>query len=249
VFCERVTSRDEPCSGLTALKECDEGTFMARILVIDDEPELARFVRRALENEGHQVAVSTGGAEGLSRALADRPDLVVLDLRMPGVNGQAVLGGVLAQDAEQKVLVLSAAADVETRVECLERGAVDFLAKPFSVRELVARVRARLPGSSPHSGGGDIVSVGGMTLDLRRRQVGMNGRTCELSHREFLLLLCLMRRAGVPCSRAELLSEVWGYDFDPGTNVVEACVARLRSKLPGDVVRTVRNVGYEIQPA
>ena len=119
---------------------------MARILVIDDEPELARFVRRALENEGHQVAVSTGGAEGLSRALADRPDLVVLDLRMPGVNGQAVLGGVLAQDAEQKVLVLSAAADVETRVECLERGAVDFLAKPFSVRELVARVRARLPG-------------------------------------------------------------------------------------------------------
>jgi DNA-binding response OmpR family regulator len=231
------------------LSNGDEGTFMARILVIDDEPELARFVRRALENEGHQVVVCTEGADGLARVLADRPDLVVLDLRMPGVNGEAVLAGVLAQHADQKVLVLSAAADVETRVECLERGAVDFLAKPFSVRELVARVRARLPGPSPRTVRDDVVSVGRMTLDLRRRQVGMNGRTCELSHREFLLLLCLMRRAGVPCSRTELLSEVWGYDFDPGTNVVDACIARLRSKLPEDVVRTVRNVGYQIQPA
>jgi DNA-binding response OmpR family regulator len=222
---------------------------MARILVIDDEPELARFVRRALENDGHQVAVSTEGAQGLGRALAERPDLVVLDLRMPGVNGQAVLGGVLAQHADQKVLVLSAAADVQTRVECLERGAVDFLAKPFSVRELVARVRARLPIAASGAGNGDVVRVGGLALDLRSRQLGVRGQKCELSHREFLLLLCLMRRAGVPCSRAELLSEVWGYDFDPGTNVVEACVARLRSKLPSGVVRTVRNVGYQIQPA
>jgi DNA-binding response OmpR family regulator len=221
---------------------------VARILVVDDEPEIVRFVRRALENEGHQVTVCTDGADGLCRAVADRPDLVVLDLLMPGVSGQAVLGGVLAQNADQKVLVLSAAADVDTRVECLERGAVDFLAKPFSVRELIARVRARLQGPAS-SGADDVVRLGSLALDVRRRKLLANGKACELSHREFLLLLCLMRRAGAPCSREELLSEVWGYDFDPGTNVVDACVARLRSKLPDDVVHTVRNVGYKIQSA
>jgi DNA-binding response OmpR family regulator len=221
---------------------------VARILVIDDEPEIVRFIRRALENEGHHVTICTDGADGLGRAVADRPDLVVLDLLMPGVNGQAVLGGVLAQNADQKVLVLSAAADVDTRVECLERGAVDFLAKPFSVRELIARVRARLQIPAA-TGADDVVRVGSLALDVRRRKLLADGKACELSHREFLLLLCLMRRAGSPCSREELLSEVWGYDFDPGTNVVDACVARLRSKLPQDVVHTVRNVGYKIKSA
>jgi len=221
---------------------------VATILVVDDEPEIVRFIRRALENEGHQVTICTDGADGLCRAVADRPDLVVLDLLMPGVNGQAVLGGVLAQNADQKVLVLSAAADVDTRVECLERGAVDFLAKPFSVRELIVRVRARLQVPTA-AGADDVVRVGSLALDVRRRKLLANGKACELSHREFLLLLCLMRRAGSPCTREELLSEVWGYDFDPGTNVVDACVARLRSKLPDDVVRTVRNVGYKIQSA
>ncbi|HEU5454471.1 MAG TPA: winged helix-turn-helix domain-containing protein, partial [Nocardioides sp.] len=93
----------------------------------------------------------------------------------------------------------------------------------------------------------DLVRLGGLTLDLRRCELRVRGRVCELTHREFLLLQCLMRREGGACSRAELLSEVWGYDFDPGTNVVDACVARLRSKLPGDIVRTVRNVGYRVQ--
>jgi DNA-binding response OmpR family regulator len=222
---------------------------VARILVIDDEPEIARFVRRALEHDGHQVSVVTDGAEGLSRALVDRPELIVLDLRMPGVNGQAVLAGVLAQDSLQRVLVLSAAADVQTRVACLERGAVDFLAKPFSVRELIARVRARLQDTRPSDTQGDVIRVGKVSLDRHRRQLQVEGRVRDLSHREFLLLLSLMRRAGAPCSREELLSEVWGYDFDPGTNVVDACVARLRGKLPKGVVGTVRNVGYKIQTA
>jgi DNA-binding response OmpR family regulator len=222
---------------------------VARILVIDDEPEIARFVRRALEHDGHQVSVVTDGAEGLSRALVDRPELIVLDLRMPGVNGQAVLAGVLAQDSLQRVLVLSAAADVQTRVACLERGAMDFLAKPFSVRELIARVRARLQDTRPSDTQGDVIRVGKVSLDRHRRQLQVEGRVRDLSHREFLLLLSLMRRAGAPCSREELLSEVWGYDFDPGTNVVDACVARLRGKLPKGVVGTVRNVGYKIQTA
>jgi DNA-binding response OmpR family regulator len=218
---------------------------VGKILLIDDEPEMVRFIHRALENEGHCVVTTTDGAEGLRRALADPPDLVVLDLLMPGVNGQAVLGGLLAHNHDQKVLVLSAAADVQTRVECLERGAVDFMPKPFSVRELLARVRTRLRGV-PVAGTQDLVRLGGLTLDLRRCELRVRGHAFELTHREFLLLQCLMRREGGPCSRAELLSEVWGYDFDPGTNVVDACVARLRSKLPSDVVRTVRNVGYRV---
>jgi DNA-binding response OmpR family regulator len=216
---------------------------VGKILLIDDEPEMVRFIHRALENEGHCVVTSTDGAEGLSRALADPPDLVVLDLLMPGVNGQAVLGGLIAHDPDQKVLVLSAAADVQTRVECLERGAVDFMPKPFSVRELLARVRTRLRGI-PVAGTQDLLRLGGLTLDLRRCELRVRGQVCELTHREFLLLQYLMRREGEPCSRAELLSEVWGYTFDPGSNLVDACVARLRSKLPGDVVQTVRNVGY-----
>jgi DNA-binding response OmpR family regulator len=219
---------------------------VGKILLIDDEPEMVRFIHRALESEGHCVVISTDGAEGLGRALAEKPDLVVLDLLMPGVNGQAVLGGLIAHDPDQKVLVLSAAADVATRVQCLERGAVDFMPKPFAVRELLARVRTRLRGV-PVAGTQDLVRLGGLTLDLRRCELRVRGRVCELTHREFLLLQCLMRREGGACSRAELLSEVWGYDFDPGTNVVDACVARLRSKLPGDIVRTVRNVGYRVQ--
>jgi DNA-binding response OmpR family regulator len=219
---------------------------MAKILVIDDEPEIVRFVHRALENDGHQVDVATDGAEGLRRALTNRPSLVVLDLLMPGVDGQAVLAGILAQDARQKVLVLSAAADVHTRVECLERGAVDFLAKPFSVRELIARVNTRLRDPVPQVGH-DFIRVGTLALDVRRRQLSVGDQIHELTHREFLLLAYLMRRVGRTCSREELLSDIWGYDFDPGTNVVDACVARLRRRLPVDVVHTVRNVGYKLQ--
>src|SRR5262245_42538025 len=118
--------------------------MMSRILVVDDEPDLLRFVRRALEAEGYQVQTAADGADGLRLALTTEPDLVVLDLLMPGVDGQAVLSAVLAHDPGMRVLVLSATADVQARISCLERGAVDFLAKPFAVRELIARVRSRL---------------------------------------------------------------------------------------------------------
>jgi DNA-binding response OmpR family regulator len=219
---------------------------VGRILVVDDEPEIGQFVRRALEADGHQVWTATDGAEGLRRALTERPDLVVLDLLMPGVDGQAVLCGILAQDPACRILVLSAAADVRARVDCLERGAVDFLAKPFAVRELLARVRYRLGELAV---GGDVLRAGGLVLDLRRRELHVNGRLLQLSPREFALLAYLMRKANDVCSREELLSEVWGYAFDPGTNVVDVYVRRLRAKLHDDVIHTVRNVGYQLQSA
>jgi DNA-binding response OmpR family regulator len=222
---------------------------MTRILVVDDEPDLLRFVRRALEAEGYQVQTATDGADGLRLALTTEPDLIVLDLLMPGVDGQAVLSAVLAQDPDMRVLVLSATADVQARIACLERGAVDFLAKPFAVRELLARVRSRLRPGGNGNHAADVLRVAGITLDLRARRIQVDGRVTELSHREFLLLHHLMRNADVVCSRQELLSEVWGYDFDPATNVVDVYVGRLRAKLRKDLIQTVRNVGYQLQSA
>jgi DNA-binding response OmpR family regulator len=223
---------------------------MARILVVDDEPDLVRFVRRALEAEGYQVITASDGAEGLRMGLTEDPDLMVLDLRMPGVDGQAVLSGVLGQRPDMRVLVLSAAADVEARVDCLERGAVDFLAKPFAIRELTARVRSRLRSARPAAAPDHLLRAGGITLDLRTRRLSVDGGQTEmLSQREFLLLMHLMNNVDAVCTRAELLSAVWGYNFDPATNVVDVYVGRLRAKLRKDVIQTVRNVGYQLQDA
>jgi DNA-binding response OmpR family regulator len=221
---------------------------MARILVIDDEPELVRFVERALVGDGHEVASAYDGAIGLGMALNDQPDLVVLDLVMPGVDGRHVLRALHAARPETRVLVLSAESDVGARVELLEAGAVDFLGKPFAIGELLARVRARLAArvDDGHRGD-DVLRVGQVALDLQTRELRIDGRIECLTEREFLLLRHMMRRADRVCSREELLAEVWGYAFDPATNVVDVCVARLRHKLHQDVIRTVRNVGYQLQ--
>lgn len=220
---------------------------MARILVIDDEPELVKFVERALVAVGHVVTTAHDGAVGLGLALSDPPDLVVLDLVMPGVDGRHVLRALQAARSDIKILVLSADADVRARVELLEAGAVDFLAKPFAIRELLARVSVRVaepePVAAPAS---DVLKVGAVSLDLHTRTLAVDGRTETLSQREFLLMRHLMSRADRVCSREELLGEVWGYAFDPATNVVDVCVARLRHKLRRDVIRTVRNVGYQL---
>ena len=221
---------------------------MTKILVIDDEPDLVRFVRRALEAEGYQVLTSTNGLDGIRLALDQQPALIVLDLVMPGMHGEAVLSALMAQDSAFRVLVLSATADVQLRIGCLEQGAVDFLAKPFAVRELVARVRGRLGEDTAHRQKNRL-RVGDIVLDLEARQLLVDGRPTVLSKREFLLLRHLMRNADVVCSRQELLSEVWGFDFDPATNVVDVCVGRLRSKVRPDLIVTVRNVGYQLQSA
>jgi DNA-binding response OmpR family regulator len=221
---------------------------MARILVIDDEPELVRFVERALVGDGHEVASAYDGAIGLGMALNDDPDLVVLDLVMPGVDGRKVVHALHATRPEMGVLVLSAESDVGARVEMLEAGAVDFLGKPFAIRELLARVNARIAAAvEPGQPGNALLRAGQVALDLQTRELRIDGRVESLTEREFLLLRHLMRRADRVCSREELLAEVWGYAFDPATNVVDVCVARLRHKLCYDVIRTVRNVGYQLQ--
>jgi DNA-binding response OmpR family regulator len=222
---------------------------MATILVVDDEPDLVRFVRRALEAEGYQVLTATDGADGLRIALTKKPDLMVLDLRMPEVDGEAVLAAVLASSPATRILVLSAAADVEARIRCLEQGAVDILAKPFAIRELLARIRFRLREATGKDPDEFLLQVGPITLDVRTRRLRIDGGEAVLSEREFLLMQHFMRKPDAVCSRSELLSAVWGYDFDPATNVVDVCVRRLRAKMARDLIQTVRNVGYQLQSA
>jgi DNA-binding response OmpR family regulator len=220
---------------------------MARILAIDDEPNILRFVQRALEKDGHSVDTAPNGLDGLALTVETAYDLVILDLAMPGIDGETVLAGVLTQNPRQRVLVLSAVSDVESRVRCLEHGAVDFLAKPFALRELIARVHCRL--TDPTEASGSVLKNGQLTLDLRRREARIGDSVTELSSREFLLLSHLMRHSGTVCTREELLADVWGYNFDPGTNIVDVYVRRLRKKMPQDVIETVRNVGYQLQSA
>jgi DNA-binding response OmpR family regulator len=216
---------------------------VAKVLVVDDEPRIVSFVARALSAEGFQVDGAQDGIRALELASSGSYELVVLDLLLPHLDGMSVLQRLMETHPDQRVLVLSALGDVETKVRCLEFGASDYLSKPFSLAELIARVRARLrqPGTGPRH---QILRGGGLTLDLTRRVVEVDGRHVTLSEREFLLLEHLMRQEGEVRSRQRLLADVWGYSFDPGSNVVDVCVGRLRAKLGGDVIETVRNVGY-----
>lgn len=194
--------------------------------MVDDEPRIVSFVSRALAAEGFQVDGAHDGMRALELARTGTYELVVLDLLLPHLDGMTVLQGLMENRPDQRVLVLSALSDVETKVRCLEFGASDYLSKPFSLAELIARVRVRLrqPGQGPRH---RFLHGGGLTLDLTRRIAEVDGRHVTLSEREFLLLEHLIRQEGEACSRQRLLADVWGYSFDPGSNVVDVCVGRL----------------------
>ena len=189
------------------------------------------------------VDTAADGAEGLRTALAGHYDVIVLDLLMPEIDGRSVLARILEHEPEQSVIVLSALGDTASKVECLELGAEDYLAKPFSFDELLARVRARLRGVERAS---TVLRAGSLTLDVARREANAGLGAVALADREFLLLQELMRSAGEPVSKERLLSSVWGFHFSPGSNVVDVYVRRLRAKLGTEVVTTVRGVGYRV---
>ena len=216
---------------------------MARVLIIDDEPRIVDFVSRALAAEGFRVDSAPDGIRGFELARSGRYELVVLDLLLPGRDGVTVLRQLMDARPDQRVLVLSALADVRNKVECLELGASDYLPKPFAMAELVARIRARLRQAT--SGPDErYLRRGDITLDLVRRVADAGTGWVMLPEREFLMLRNLMLRAGDVCTRQRLLEEVWGFGFDPGSNVVDVCVGRVRAKLGPDVIETVRGVGY-----
>jgi two-component system, OmpR family, response regulator len=220
-----------------------------RILVIEDEVRILSFVARGLEAEGIVVDGAGNGADGLRLALAERYDLVVLDLLMPGLDGLSVLRDLQRERPDLPVLILSARGDLSTRLQGFALGASDYLSKPFALDELIARVRVHVR-RKPLGDRENVLSVGRLVLDLARRQARCGGPPVALADREFHLLSHLVAHAGEVVSRERLLSEVWGYHFDPGSNVVDVCVRRLRKKLgPGAPIETVRHVGYRLAEA
>jgi two-component system, OmpR family, response regulator len=216
----------------------------SRILLVDDEPRIRDFITRALVTAGYAVTAASCGSEGLRMARAGDYDLVILDLIMPDIDGRSVLAQVLKERRDQAVLVLSCLADVTTKVACLELGAQDYLTKPFSLAELLARVRVRLRGETHLVS--EVLRAGDLTLDVGRLQANIGHGPVALTRLEFLLLRELMEHAGQSVGKGQLLATVWGYDFDPGSNVVDVCVRRLRSKLGFELIKTVRGEGYRL---
>jgi DNA-binding response OmpR family regulator len=219
-----------------------------RILVIEDERTLAGFMEQSLRAEGHAVTVAHDGETGEARALTGHYSLVLLDLTLPGRDGLAVLRGIRARLPDLPVIVLTARAAIEQRVEGLDLGADDYVTKPFSFEELNARVRAQL--RSPGQPAASALETGPLRMDLRTRRVARDGCDIQLTAREFELLAYLMRHPDQVLSREQILNAVWGFDFDPGTKVLEVYIGYLRRKLteadPEDPIETVRNVGYRL---
>ena len=215
-----------------------------RILVVEDEARIRAFLARAFEAEGFTVDVVEDGEQGLTRALTGDYDLVILDLLLPGRDGLDVLRELHRERPDLPVLILSARSDLPTKLRGFELGAVDYVAKPFSLDELLARARVQLRRAHA-ADGGSILRAGALALDVTRRQARVGEIVADLSDREFRLLHFLMLHVGEVVSRERLLSEVWGYDFDPRSNVVDVCVRRLRRQLGPDApIETVRNAGY-----
>jgi two-component system, OmpR family, response regulator len=218
----------------------------ARILLIDDEPGILNFVSRGLRDAGYTVDVAADGEGGLKAALGPPYDLIILDLLLPDLGGIDLLRRLMGRHPGQPVIVLSALSDTSSKVSSLESGADDYLVKPFSIEELLARVRARLRDARSAR---TRVAVGHLTLDLIARQVQTESGRVPLAEREFLLLRELMSSAGDTVSKEHLLATVWGYRFDPGSNVVDVYIRRLRAKIGGDAIKTVRGEGYRIDAA
>ncbi len=223
-------------------------TSAPRVLVIEDEPGIVDFVRRGLEAEGFAVESALDGVAGERLALKGGFDAVVLDLMLPGRSGLEILASVQRTLPSLPVIVLTARGEIEDRVAGLEAGAVDYLVKPFSMAELVARVRAQLRVIAQVSA--STLSADGIEVDLLTRKVRRGERTVPLSTTEFELLVYLMRHRGQVVTREQVLSSVWGYEHDPATNVVDVYVGYLRRKLgtpeePAPIY-TVRAVGYRL---
>jgi DNA-binding response OmpR family regulator len=221
-----------------------------RVLIIEDEPQLARHVSRALSRNGHDPSHTHNGEDGLRVALQENADLIILDLNLPGMDGLSVLSKLRETKSQSRVLILTARGELENRIKGLKAGADDYLAKPFSMDELVARVealgrRVPVPVAAPS------LQVGDVRLDLQTRRVTRNGTQIALSPREFELLHVLMQEPGRVFSRTELCERVWQRDHAYDTRTVEIFIGRLRKKIDADspdpMIQTIRSVGYCIK--
>ena len=217
---------------------------MNRILIAEDEPRLAAFLEKGLRANGFTTTTIGDGVRAATMARDEDFDLFVLDIGLPGKDGFEVLRELRADGQRLPVIILSARDEITDKVSGLEHGADDYVTKPFRFEELLARVRVRLRGEGTQET--TVLRAGELTLDLRTRRASIEGRTIELSAREFTMLEVFLRHAGQVLSREQLLSHVWGYDYDPGSNVVDVYVGYLRRKLGRDTIQTVRGMGYSL---
>ncbi|HLV58788.1 MAG TPA: response regulator transcription factor [Natronosporangium sp.] len=217
---------------------------MNRVLIAEDEPRIAAFLEKGLRAAGYTTAVVTNGVDAAARARSEDVDLLILDLGLPGQDGLAALAQIRQRGERLPVIVLTARDAVPDRVTGLDLGADDYLTKPFSFEELLARIRARL--RTPGRANQTTLVAGNLRLDLVRRTATVGGREVELTAREFLLAETLARHPGQVLSREQLLDRVWGLSHDPGSNVVDVYVGYLRRKLGPDLIQTVRGMGYRM---
>jgi DNA-binding response OmpR family regulator len=221
---------------------------VSRILIIEDENRIASFIKSGLESHGYQVDVVNDGIEALQWAKYSSPDLILLDIGLPGKSGIEILNELRGTGDNVPVIILTARDSVSDRVSGLELGANDYMSKPFAFEELLVRIRLRLKDSIPQSTPSlNELVVGDVKLNFHDRTVLFHGKKIELSGREFALLELFMRNPNRVLSREQLLSNVWDLDFDPNSNVVDVYVRYLRQKLDDDIIQTVRGMGYKFK--
>jgi DNA-binding response OmpR family regulator len=218
---------------------------VSRILIVEDEPRLTSFLERGLGSRGYATKAVREGSEAVAITTDEDFDLVILDLGLPDMDGLGVLRELRRRGERLPVIVLTARDDLADKIEGLDAGGNDYVTKPFKLEELLARVRAQLregTASEPTT-----LQAGDITLDLRSRKAVVEGRVVDLTAREFTMLETLMQHRDQVLSREQLLSHVWGYDYDPGSNVVEVYVGYLRRKLGAETIETVRGMGYRLR--
>jgi two-component system, OmpR family, response regulator len=220
-----------------------------KILVIEDEALILSFLERGLAAEGHAVDTAMRGEDGLDRVRDGEPDLVILDVMLPGVDGFDVLAAIRVTNPSLPVIMLTARGEIADRVRGLDLGATDYLVKPFAFAELTARVRAHTRRAGDRQRAAAAIEVGEVKLDLLTREAEIDGRRITLSAREFALLAYLMQHPGQVLSRQQILDGVWGYTFDPRSNLVDVYIGYLRRKLSSNghsPIQTVRGMGYRL---
>ncbi len=221
---------------------------MSHILIAEDEPRIAAFLEKGLKAKGFITTVAKDGHEAVMMAESSKFDLLILDLGLPGKDGWMVLEELRGRGEWLPIIILTVTDNVRDKVAGLEGGANDYLTKPFRFEELLARVRVQLRDHhSPRGKEDTVLTVGNLTLNLNTHQVWVGDRLVELSVREFILLETFVRRPGKVMSREQLLSQVWGYDYEPSSNIVDVYVGYLRKKLGGEIIETVRGMGYRLR--
>jgi DNA-binding response OmpR family regulator len=224
-------------------------TFGMRVLVVEDDRKTGAFIQKALKSEGFAVDLLRDGDEGLRALLATPFDAAVIDIMLPGRDGLSIVRQLRGRNNTTPILLLSARGEVNERVEGLDAGADDYLPKPFALAELTARLRALVRrGGETKS---NVLRIGALQLDIVSRTATRGDRRIELSNREFQLLEYLMRSPGRICTRMMIIEKVWGYDFDPGSNVIEVYIRKLREKVDAEgepkLLHTVRGAGYTMR--